>query len=312
MADTSKRAIRQAFDRAAASYDASAFLQQEIARRLDEHLDGMKFEPELILDAGCGTGYGIPLLRARYPKAGVIALDLAPAMLRETLRQHGPRPLGQRLRDMASRLVGRPSGRHVSLKADPRLSPVCADLEHLPLARQSLDLLWSSLALQWTDPATVFREARRVLKPGGLILFATFGPDTLKELRAASADLDGHAHVNRFIDMHDLGDALVQAGFGGPVMEMETLTLTYGELSGLLADLKGIGAHTVLENGRRGLMGKSAWKRLREGYEAYRRPDGQLPATYEVVYGHAWARSEERRVGKECRRLCRSRWSPYH
>ncbi len=278
MADTTKRAIRQAFDRAAARYDASAFLQQEIARRLDEHLDGMKFAPELILDAGCGTGYGIPLLRARYPKSRQIALDLAPAMVRETLRQHGETGWRALLKRFTS----------------SRLAPLCADLERLPLARQSVDMLWSSLALQWTDPATVFKEARRVLKPGGLILFATFGPDTLKELRAASADLDGHAHVNRFIDMHDLGDALVQAGFGGPVMEMETLTLTYTELRGLLADLKGIGAHTVVDNPRRGLMGKAAWKRLRENYEAHRRPDGQLPATYEVVYGHAWATGVEK------------------
>ncbi|MBI5329024.1 MAG: malonyl-ACP O-methyltransferase BioC [Betaproteobacteria bacterium] len=280
MADSAKRAIRLAFDRAAPGYDASAFLQREIAHRLDEHLDGMKIEPDLILDAGCGTGYGIPLLRARYPKSSVIALDLAPAMLRETLRQHGPKGW----RKLLARLT------------PPRLTAICADLERLPLAHHSVDMIWSSLALQWANLDSAFREARRVLKPGGLFLFASFGPDTLKELRAASAGVDGHARVNRFIDMHDVGDALVQAGFGGPVMEMETLTLTYGDLADLFADLRGIGAHTVLDNPRRGLMGKLAWRRLGENYERFRRADGQLPATYEVVYGHAWASGPQKRA----------------
>ncbi len=167
-------------------------------------------------------------------------------------------------------------------------------MERLPLARDSLDLVWSSLALQWVGaPDTAFREVHRVLKPEGLFLFATFGPDTLMELRAASADLDSHQHVNRFIDMHDLGDALVHAGFGNPVMEMERITLTYEALPGLLCDLKAIGAHTVLENRRAGLMGKAEWKRLTENYERFRR-DGRLPATYEVVYGHAWAGRKDR------------------
>ncbi len=166
---------------------------------------------------------------------------------------------------------------------------LCADMERLPLARHSLPMVWSNLALQWTDdPAPVFREIHRVLEPGGLFVFSTFGPDTLKELRAASAGLDGHQHVNRFIDMHDLGDALVHAGFANPVMEMEHITLTYGDLRALLLELKAIGAHTVKEARRSGLMGKAQWQQLTANYERFRR-DGRLPATYEVVYGHAWA-----------------------
>lgn len=276
MDDALKRAIRRSFDRAAAQYDQAAFLQQEVARRLDERLEGMKLAPVRILDAGCGTGYGAALLRARQTGAEILGLDLAEGMLaRARLRHRGG--LGSRL--------------HRRLKrAAPAFQPLCGDLERLPLARASVDMVWSSLALQWLDtPDAAFREMHRVLRADGLFIFASFGPDTLKELRAASVGIDGHQHVNRFIDMHDLGDALIHAGFVNPVMEMEYITLTYGDLAALLRDLKGIGAHTVLHERRAGLMGKAAWRRLTQNYEAFRRADGRLPATYEVVYGHAWA-----------------------
>jgi malonyl-CoA O-methyltransferase len=195
-------------------------------------------------------------------------------------RQHG-HPTGW------GRWLSRPTASRSSLTA------LCADLEHLPLARDSLDMVWSSLTLQWVDLAPAFTEINRVLKPGGLFLFATLGPDTLQELRSASGDLDGHDHVNRFIDMHDVGDALSRAGFAHPVMEMERITLTYRDLRGVLADIKGIGGQTVLTGRRDGLMGKRAWAQLERNYEAFRR-DGRLPATYEVVYGHAWAGSGRR------------------
>lgn len=280
MAEGRRHAVRQAFERAAGTYDRSAFLQQEVARRLDEHLEEMKLEPGLILDAGCGTGFGVPLLRARFPKARILGMDLAHGMVLQTVRQHG-RPAGWR--GMVSRLVSQAS----------TLTAVCADLEHLPLQRDSLDMVWSSLTLQWVDLPKVFQEVNRVLKPGGLFLFASLGPDTLQELRAASQALDGHTHVNRFIDMHDVGDALVQAGFANPVMEMERITLTYDDLRSLLGDIKGIGAQTVLEGRRGGLMGKQAWAKLAQNYEVFRR-EGRLPATYEVVYGHAWAGRQDR------------------
>ncbi len=274
-----KRAIRNSFERAAAHYDEAAFLQQEVARRLDDHLDGVKIEPQRILDAGCGTGFGASLLRARFPRADVIGLDLAQAMLRQALlRQRGG--VWEQLR---ARLI----------PGTPHFQALCGDLEQLPLARASLDMVWSSLALQWVGGGAAgllasFKDMHRVLRPGGLLIFASFGPDTLKELRAASSGLDGYQHVNRFIDMHDVGDALVHAGFSNPVMEMEQITLTYSDLAALLRDLKQIGAHTVLEDRRAGLMGKTAWRRLRDNYECFRQ-DGRLPASYEVVYGHAWA-----------------------
>ncbi len=281
MDDRLKHAIRRAFERAALTYDAAAFLQQEVARRLDDHLDGVKVDPAMILDAGCGTGFAFDLLKARYPKAGVIGLDIAQAMLRVASDRHG-RPGGWR------GLLNR-----FALGTAPLL-PVCADLEHLPLKGNSVEMVWSSLALQWVDDLeATFRGVQRVLKPGGLFLFASFGPDTLKELRAATSGIDEHHHVNQFIDMHDVGDALVHAGFSNPVMEMEHVTLTYTDLSGLLRELKDIGAHTVKQGARGGLMGKTAWRHMRDNYERFRR-DGRLPATYEVVYGHAWAGAKDR------------------
>jgi len=270
-----KRAIRRSFQRAADHYDEAAFLQHEVARRLDDHLDGVKIAPQRILDAGCGTGFGTSLLRARYPRADVVGLDLADAML----HQAAARQRGSVWEKLRARLMPNV----------PNFVPVCGDIERLPLARDSFDMTWSSLALQWVgDLQASFKEIRRVLKPGGLFIFASFGPDTLQELRAASSGVDGHHHVNRFIDMHDVGDALVHAGFSNPVMEMEQIRLTYDDLPALLRDLKAIGAHTVLEGRREGLMGKSAWQQLRRNYEKYRQDD-RLPATYEVVYGHAWS-----------------------
>ncbi len=273
MKSARRQTLRAAFDRAAPNYDDSAFLQQEVARRLDERLAVMKLDPARILDAGCGTGFALPLLNRRYPKAGLIGLDLAHAMLTEARRRLPKPSLFDRLR---------------APFAAPPMALIGADIEAIPLAADSVDLIWSNLALQWLDgPEAALRELRRVSASGGLVLFSTFGPDTLKELRAAFHGLDGYRHVNRFVDMHDLGDALIHAGFANPVMEMECLTLTYADLKGVLRDLKGIGADTVLDGRRHGLMGRREWQQLVVNYEAFRH-EGRLPATYEVIYGHAW------------------------
>ena len=165
---------------------------------------------------------------------------------------------------------------------------VCADAARVPLASRSVDLVFSNLMLQWcNDPDTVFGEFRRVAAPGGLLTFTTFGPDTLKELRSAWSAADGYSHVNRFIDMHDLGDALVRAGFAEPVMDVEQFTLTYDDLRGLMNDLKAMGAHNVTHGRSRGLTGRRRLAAAVAAYEAFR-VDGRLPATWEVVYGHAW------------------------
>lgn len=271
-------AVRRAFDQAAATYDAHAVLQREVCDRLLERLDFVALTPAHVLDLGTGTGYGLERLRLRYPEAALLALDIAPSML-AAARARFPAPgLTSRVRALlapqASRLT-------------PRF--ICADMERLPLAANSMDLVWSSLALQWAqDLEATLKGLHRTLAPGGLLMFATFGPDTLKELRAVFAGIDASPHVNRFTDLHDIGDMLVHAGFAHPVMEMDMLTLTYTDLKSLMRDLKGIGAHNAAADRRRGLLGKTAWSRLEAAYEQHR-VEGRLPATFEVIYGHAWA-----------------------
>lgn len=262
-----KTQMRRAFSRAAADYDAAAVLQREVCTRMLDRLDYIKLQPERILDAGCGTGWGTRQLSAKYPAAQLVALDIAIGML-QTAR-------------------GR-SGWWQKLFGGTRQMPVCGDIEALPLASESLEMVWSNLAVQWcNDLPGTFVELRRVLKADGLLMFSTFGPDTLKELRQAFHGVDQHTHLNRFADMHDIGDMLIQAGFSEPVMDMEYLTLTYEDVRGVLHDLKAIGAHNATAGRGQGLMGKNAWARVVENYERLR-CDGKLPATYEVVYGHAW------------------------
>jgi malonyl-CoA O-methyltransferase len=275
--------VRRAFDHAAASYDAHAVLQREVCDRLLARLDFMTVQPGRVLDVGCGTGYGLDHLRARYAEAELFALDLAPAMLHAT-RARLPQPTwAQRTLQRLTTKPLRPT--HL----------VCADMERLPLAANSMNLVWSNLALQWAhDLESTLKNFHRTLAPGGLLMFATFGPDTLKELRTAFAAIDDAPHVNRFIDLHDIGDMLIHAGFASPVMEMEMLTLTYTDLKTLMRDLKGIGAHNAAAARKRGLLGKSAWARLEHAYETHRL-EGRLPATFEVIYGHAWAGDKTRR-----------------
>jgi malonyl-CoA O-methyltransferase len=262
-----KKLMRRAFNRAATGYDTSAVLQREVCTRMLERLEYIRLQPERILDAGSGTGWGTRRLARHYPDAQAIALDIASGML-QTARGH--------------------SGWWQKLFGGARQMQICGDIEALPLAAKSVEMVWSNLAIQWCNdlPAT-FAELHRVLKVDGLLMFSTFGPDTLKELRRAFDGVDRHNHLNRFTDMHDIGDMLVHSGFAEPVMDMEYLTLTYDDVRGVLQDLKSIGAHNATTGRPRGLMGKNAWARLVENYERLR-SNGKLPATFEVVYGHAW------------------------
>ena len=254
--------VRRAFDRAAATYDAAAELQRRVRDELLSRLDYVKLEPGAVLDLGAGTGHAALALKRRYPASTVLAVDLAESMLREARRRQ---------------------------TLFRRFQRVCADAAALPLRSASVELVFSSLMLQWCDvPDGVFAECRRVLRPGGLLSFTTFGPDTLVELRRAWAAADDGVHVSRFLDMHDVGDALVRAGFAEPVMDVDRVTLTYAEVRDLMRDLKAIGAHNAASGRRRGLTGRSTFARVVDAYERERR-DGRLPATYEVVYGHAWA-----------------------
>lgn len=262
-----KRRLRASFSEAAATYDNAAALQREIGDRLLERLRYIKIAPEIVLDCGSGTGHAARGLRTCYPAARVVELDFAFDMLE---RSRASRPLRERL-------LRRPSAQFV-----------CGDMEVLPFKASSVDLIASNLALQWAnDLDRIFADFRRSLQPTGLLIFSTFGPDTLKELRSAFKSVDGYTHVNRFIDMHDIGDALIRAGFGAPVMETEYLTVTYAKLRDLIQDLRDLGATNFTAGRRRGLEGRRAWQALETGYEAFRRA-GRLPATYEVVYGHAW------------------------
>lgn len=260
-----KRLVQRAFARAATTYDQSAILQRTVSDRMAERLDYIHLKPTTVLDAGSGTGYGANALRQRYPQSQVIELDIALPML----------------------LAARRKASWLSRTFKPTPA-ICGDIEALPLATGSVDLLWSNLALQWAgDLDAVFAEWQRVLSADGLLMFATLGPDTLRELRNAFAGVDRHTHVNQFVDMHDIGDGLIRAGFAEPVMDMEYLTLTYADVRSVMQDLKAIGAHNVTQGRPQGLMGKTRWKIALDRYEQLRQ-DGVLPATYEVVYGHAW------------------------
>ena len=265
-----KPAVRRSFGQAAGDYDSHAFLQREIADRLFERLDYIKMQPLTALDIGCGTGYATAKLRERYADANILGLDIAPQMLAAAQGRMKPAPWLQRL-----------------MRQAPQQAWLCGDAEALPLNAETIDLAISNLTLQWCDPQQVAKEVARVLRPEGLFMFTSFGPDTLKELRAAFRAIDDKPHVNRFVDMHDIGDMLVEAGFADPVMDQEIVTLTYPEIAPLLKELKGIGAHNVLNGRSTGLMGRARWQRMVAAYESFRK-DGRLPATYEVVYGHAW------------------------
>ena len=253
--------VRRSFDRAAAGFDSAAVLHTQVRRDLLERLQLMAITPRVALDAGAGTGHASRALKARYPKALVIALDFSPQMLR---------------------IAGR---RQSWLR---RFSRVCGDAESLPLTDGSIDLVVSNLMLQWCDPDAVLAEFRRVLAPQGLLCFTTFGPDTLRELRSAWAQVDTAAHVNPFLDMHDVGDAVVRAGFISPVLDVERFTLSYTDVRRVAADLKATGARNAAPSRRRGLSSPRKFAAMQAAYEQFRQ-DGRLPATYEVVFAHAWA-----------------------
>jgi malonyl-CoA O-methyltransferase len=278
------RAVRRHFARAAATYDGAAVLQKEVGRRMAERLDVVKLAPAAILDAGCGTGDAQAELAIRYPDAHRVALDVALPMLGVAKAKAGQR------RSAFSRIFSAFTGGAGGGDTDF----VCGDVAALPFAAGAFDLAWSNLVLQWVgDLPGALAELCRVLRPDGLVTFSTFGPDTLRELRAAFAGVDRHMHVSRFTDMHDIGDMLVRAGFGDPVLHMELFTLTYAEPSALLRDLKAIGATNATWGRPRSLMGRGRWERALASLDTARR-GGRIPATFEVIYGHAWKVSPKR------------------
>lgn len=262
--------VARAFDRASARYEAAAGLQARVRAELLGRLDELRppRDARAVVDLGAGTGAATAALRDRFRKARVVALDLAPGMLREAARH-------QRL--------------------FRRFDRVLADAARLPFAAGSLDLVFSNLMLQWFgDPARVFGELARALRPGGLLVFSSFGPDTLRELREAWETADpGGVHVNRFIDVHDLGGALQRSGFTEPVLDVDRLRVHHADTAQLLRGLKTIGAHNVNAGRARALTGRRRHQAMVDAYERARTPQG-LPATWEIVYGIAWAAQSPR------------------
>ena len=258
-----KRSIKKFFDNAAKSYDNAAILQEEVAQRLLERLHYMRHQPETVVDLGCGTGKALRGLQKAYPHARVHAVDLSQQMLKRA---------GANYRWLS------------------RKRRVVADMERLPFADNSFDLVFSSLALPWcNDLNLALAEFARVARPGALILFTSFGPATLGELALSWQALDDHPHVHPFIDMHDIGDAMMAAGFAQPVVDAETIRMEYRNFRNLLDDLRQTGASNADVSRRRGLMTPGQLCALEENYRQYGFEQDRFVASCEVIYGHAWA-----------------------
>jgi malonyl-CoA O-methyltransferase len=298
------RLLRRIFDRRAAAFGEVDFLPREIAQRMRERLDYIKMKPTRVLDAGCGTGEDLPQLRARFPEAPIFGADLSYAMLSRALPHAAGDTSWRRLLPAA---LQRALGAH-----GPRIAQ--ADFAALPFAAEAFDFVWSNLALHWHPrPDLVFPEWQRVLKVGGLLMFSTLGPDTLRELRGAYAEVEAahgvasRPHVIDFVDMHDLGDMLVESGFEIPVMDQEALTVTYQSPESLLADVRRWGAYPFAQaeafahdgakgggasagegGGLAGAPARRLYAALISALEARRREDGTIALTFEVIYGHAW------------------------
>ena len=254
--------IKQNFSQAAKTYAKHAFVQNEIGQRLIERLEYIQFDPKVICDLGAGAGSFSPLLAKKYPEALLLGIDFSFEMLQQA---------------------------RVNVTHSENTLLICNDAQTLALKQDSIDLIFSNLMLQWCpNVREVLHQVFNATSPGGLFLFSTLGPDTLKEFRASWEAVDLAPHTNDFIDMHDIGDALLQIGFQDPVIESEYLTIEYPSVSKLMQDLKGIGAQNSHPNRARGLTGKEQFNAFIETYESFRSPNGLLPVTYEVIYGLAW------------------------
>jgi malonyl-CoA O-methyltransferase len=276
------RRVRQLFaspDRIA----ESDFLRREIANRMHERLELVKINPQRVLDAGCGEGVDLASLQERFTDAHVLGIDASLAML-AAVREKQTAALSSMNRLLRKWL---PSKMGAGLSASPDL--ICGNFAQLPFGLNTVDLVWSNLALHWhPQPDLIFAEWRRVLTVDGLLMFSCFGPDTFRELRSAFAVVgDAAPSTLPFVDMHDFGDMLVNAGFSTPVMDMENITVTYESIDKLMTDVRAWGGNPLMTR-RRGLLGRSAWKRVVQALEESRDADGRIPLTFEIVYGHAF------------------------
>lgn len=254
---------RQQYDARAPRFARHDALVREIERRLVERLDVIRLSPERIVDVGCAAGHSCAALQALYPRAQWLGVDLSLGMLQ-------------------------------SAAAPPQGWRVCADACALPLAPESVDLLFSNLVLHLCDdPKAVFAHWWQQLRVGGLLMFSSFGPDTLRELRAACRTALPSARPLPYVDMHDLGDALLGAGFEVPVMDAEHLTLTYPDARALLREVRALGGNPRADRAP-GLPGTAAAQRLTDALHAQRDAQGSIALTFEIVYGHAWKPASRR------------------
>ena len=266
-----QRQVRRAFSRAAPGYDAAARLQRAVEAQLLETLEYYALQhedaaPARVVDLGSGLGGGAAGMRKRWPKAQVIAIDLALPMLRESRRREGWHPLRR------------------------GIDRICADACALPLADGSVDVLFSNLCLQWVeDLPAVFAGFRRVLRPGGLLLVSTFGQDTLFELRSAFAAADAAPHVSPFTTLAQFGDALVHAGFRDPVIDRDLDVAWHADLGALMRELRALGATNALRGRRPTLTGKARFARAAEAYAREFGDERGLPASWETITAMAWA-----------------------
>jgi malonyl-CoA O-methyltransferase len=279
--------VRRIFDRRASTFDEVDFLPREIAQRMRERLDYIKVAPLRVLDAACGMGADLPGLRERFAEASVLGVDLSARMLaRANAAESAEAEASAGWRRFLPATLSKAFGAR-----GPQLAQ--ADFSELPFAAGAFEMLWSNLALHWhSRPDLVFPEWQRVLKVNGLLMFSTLGPDTLRELSGAYRDaekllgLAPRPHTIDFVDMHDLGDMLVESGFEIPVMDQEVLTITYRSPESLLADVRRWGAFPASD--RLVASGKPLRDALYASLEKRRRDDGTIPLTFEVIYGHAW------------------------
>jgi malonyl-CoA O-methyltransferase len=254
--------ICNAFNQHAHSYEKAALVQNEIGLRLFERLDYLKIMPRYVLDLGSGTGLFSKALKQRYPDAVIIGLDLAFAMLTETKKKQG--------------------WRH-------KWPLVNGSMTALPFDDGVFDLVFANQVIHWSESLSlVFSELYRVMRVGGCFMFSTLGPDTFTELTKAFAVADNYAHCNTFQDMHEVGDCLKKLQFQDPVVDMEKITVHYGELSKLLLSLKAQGVRNTNTARNRGLTGRHSWQVFEQAYQQYRTEEGKYPLTYEAIYGHAW------------------------
>jgi malonyl-CoA O-methyltransferase len=279
--DLDRDAVRRQFDRRAGAADPADFLLREVENRMLERLDLVRLAPDRILDVGCGLGDGVRRLRGRWAQADVVGVDFSERRVARAAAIDRP-SLGAWAQGLTRRLVGRPAPPGAS---GPLGRYLVADAHKLPVASSTVDLLWSNLALHWFDdvPAAI-GEWYRLIRPGGLLMFSAFGVDTLAELRAAGLGLPV------LPDMHDIGDALVAAGFAEPVMDTERLSVTWTDPARLLADLRALGG-----DARRSRPKGLATLRRREaalaGLGAGLRgadPSAPMAVGFELIYGHAW------------------------